>query len=473
MDDARAQAEVAGNGIKLLAPHPVSAPVADDLARGAVNATHMVEQSGDVTSTFEAVGAELEVNETSVPEAAGQVEPEQGNSWPVLDAAAYHGLVGEVTHLISPHTEADDAAILFQTLAAFGIALGRRPYYQVEGDRHHGNLFLAIVGVTGKGRKGTSWGRVQQLFKTADPALADRIDSGLSSGEGLISAVRDGSDEAEAVADKRLLILESELASALKVMRREGNTLSPVVRNAWDTGNLRILTKNNPVRATDAHIGVIGHITKNELLRYLNESEFTNGLANRFLYVCARRSKALPFGGSLDEEALALFGRDLCRVLSTASTFERLTMSPEACEVWGEIYGELSDAKPGLFGSVIARSEAQVMRLALLYALLDTSHTIERPHLEAALACWDYCETSARYIFGTSLGDPVADTILDALKKAEGGLTRTKISGLFRGHAKSTDIERSIVTLKDANLAFSELKRTVGRPTEVWYARQP
>ncbi len=472
MDDARAQTAVAGNRIELLPPHPVRDPSADGLDRGAVSATQVVEQGGDVTSTFEAVRTDLEVDKTLAPEAVEHVEPGPSDLWPVLNPAAYHGLAGEVTRLISPHTEADDAAILFQTLAAFGIALGRRPYYQVEGDQHHGNLFLAIVGVTGKGRKGTSWGRVQQLFKTADPALADRIDSGLSSGEGLISAVRDGSDEAEAAADKRLLILESELASALKVMRREGNTLSPVVRNAWDTGNLRILTKNNPIRATDAHIGVIGHITKNELLRYLDATEFTNGLANRFLYICARRSKRLPFGGSLDDEALAGLGRELSRVLSITNTFGRLTMSTETRDLWAGIYGELSDAKPGLFGSVIARSEAQVIRLALLYALLDTSRTIERHHLEAALACWDYCEASARYIFGTFLGDPVADTILDALKKAESGLTRTKINGLFKGHAKAADIERSLGALKDADLAISEFKSTAGRPTEVWYARQ-
>jgi hypothetical protein len=42
----------------------------------------------------------------------------------------------------------------------------------------------------------------------------------------------------------RLLVLEGEFASTLRVMGRDGNTLSAVIRNAWDSGNLRILSKN-------------------------------------------------------------------------------------------------------------------------------------------------------------------------------------------------------------------------------------
>lgn len=160
--------------------------------------------------------------------------------WPTLGAEALHGLAGEIVRLISPHTEADDAAILYQTLAVFGTAVGRRPHYLVESDRHHANLFIAIVGNTAKGRKGTSWGRVRRLMEIADPTLSERLESGLSSGEGLIWAVRDSSEDHDGAQDKRLLVMESELASPLKVMAREGNTLSAVVRNAWDTGTLQI-----------------------------------------------------------------------------------------------------------------------------------------------------------------------------------------------------------------------------------------
>src|SRR5919112_2167991 len=135
----------------------------------------------------------------------------------------------------------------------------------------------------------------------------ERVMNGLSSGEGLIFAVRDPvtreDDEGgevvvdEGAEDKRLLVLEPELASTLKVMRREGNTLSAVVRQAFDDARLQVMTRNNPMKATDAHISIIGHITKAELLRYLTETEAANGFANRFLWLLVERSKELPFGG--------------------------------------------------------------------------------------------------------------------------------------------------------------------------------
>ncbi len=41
-----------------------------------------------------------------------------------------------------------------------------------------------------------------------------------------------------------------------------------------------------------------------------------------------------------------------------------------------------------------------MIRLALLYALLDSSDNIRSEHLKAAVAFWKYAEDSARLIFG-------------------------------------------------------------------------
>jgi hypothetical protein len=68
--------------------------------------------------------------------------------------------------------------------------------------------------------------------------------------------------------------------------------------------------------------------------------------------------------------------------------------------LWAAEYYDLSDAAPGLLGAVTSRAEAQVMRLSLLYALLDGKNVIGEDHLTAALALWDYCARSARFIFG-------------------------------------------------------------------------
>jgi hypothetical protein len=224
---------------------------------------------------------------------------------------------------------------------------------------------------------------------------------GLTSGEGLKWAVRDSieaRDESKTdpgVADKRLLVVEAEFAQALRVAARPGNTLSVTVRDAWDSGRLATLTKNDPVTATGAHIGIIGHITAEELRRELTETDTANGFANRFLFACVRRSNVLPFGGAELTRESEVFAKKLHEAAMLARTRNVIGMSEAAKNIWIAVYPKLSAGHLGLFGAATARAEAQCLRLALLYALLDKSDDIKPAHLKAALAVWDYCEASA------------------------------------------------------------------------------
>jgi hypothetical protein len=409
----------------------------------------------------------------------GAAEP-QRLSWPELDPAALYGLAGDVVRAIEPHCEADPVAILANTLTAFGSVAGRGAFAQVGGDEHHLKLFIGLVGETAKGRKGTSWGPVRGLLEDVDPGWAgERVVGGLSSGEGLIYAVRDevrGIRKDEEVIldrgepDKRLLVLEGELAGVLKVMGREGNTLSPVIRQAWDGDRLRTMTKNSPTKSTGAHISIIGHVTKAELLRHLGETEAANGFANRFLWLMVRRSKELPFGGEWKTPGALV--RRLDAAVRFARTPRVVKWGESARDQWAEVYGPLSEGRPGLFGAVTGRAEAQTLRLATLYAAMDQSASIERKHLEAALALWDYAEESARYIFGDATGDPVADAILQALRNAgDRGLTRTEIRDLFKRHQGAERINAALGELLRLGRVGRETEQTGGRPTERWVAR--
>ncbi|HPO15412.1 MAG TPA: hypothetical protein PLI09_18355 [Candidatus Hydrogenedentes bacterium] len=398
-------------------------------------------------------------------------------AWPnPLAAEAFHGLVGRIVRAIEPHTESDSAALLMGILAAFGNAAGASAHFRAEGDTHPARIFFVQVGETSKGRKGTSWSRVSQLMRLVDPVWeSDRVAKGLSSGEGLIFAVRDANETTNekgevkgdpGVTDKRLFVIESEFASTLQVMNRAGNILSPLIRNAWDSGRLQTLTRTNPMTATGAHISIVGHITRDELLRTLTATETGNGFANRFLWLCTRRSKCLPDGGNLHDDDLMPLAAEIRDALTFARGVDELHRDGDAGDVWRAIYPELSEGLPGLLGAVTGRAEAQVMRLALIYALLDGSATICRPHLEAGLAVWDYCFQSARFIFGDSLGDPVADCIVTALSNRPQGMTRTDISAMFGRHKTTEQIERALSCLTKHGRIMRKQEQTGGREAE-------
>lgn len=412
---------------------------------------------------------ELTASDVQSPTTKGGVRMEQPPSLLSPLSPALHGLAGDLVRTIEPHTEADPAAILIQFLVAAGNAMGHSPFFKVEATRHHTNLFAAIVGQSSKARKGTSWSWVERVLERADSEWVPRLQKGLSSGEGLIHAVRDEADEDKGVPDKRLMVIETEFSSVLRRMNREGNSLSAVLREAWDSGSLQVLTKGTPQRATEAHLSVVAHITIPELRALLSATDMANGLANRFLWVFARRSKLLPEGGSLEDSSLSSLSSRLARVLGWARDVGEMKRSGAARKLWREVYGPLSDDKPGLFGQATSRAEAQVVRLSLLYALLDRAEAIEEEHLSAALALMDYASDSALHIFGGTQQNPKVNRILEALRERPEGLSRSELSRLFTGHVTSAELELALGSLSEAGAAHMKEQPSGGRPTERWF----
>lgn len=401
----------------------------------------------------------------------------ESRPWPApLDDAAYHGVAGEIVRSLAPHTEADEAAMLVQLLAAAGNMVGRGPHLVLDGTEHHLVLYVAIVGATAKARKGTSWGHVRRIVSEADGEWSSRIVGGASSGEGLIYAVRDpviGVDKngepeelEPGVDDKRLLDVESEFSSVLRRASRDGNTLSEQIRQAWETGDLQTLTRGRkgamPLRATGAHISIIGHITQRELEIRLAESDAWNGLANRFLWICSRRARLLPRGGRLD--ITAGMSRRLADAAASGRKFGRLPMDDEAGALYDDIYRVLPD-EPGLLGAVTARDSAQIARLAGIYAVLDGAAAVHAEHVAAGAAVWQYAYESARHLFGAATGDKVADRILEALREVgERGLDRRELHTALGRHVRAARLDTALEALVQAERIAETQEQTGGRP---------
>jgi hypothetical protein len=296
------------------------------------------------------------------PEPTGEQTLQAPDGWPAPPGpAAYHGLAGEIITAIAPHTEADPVAILSQLLVAFGAAAGRGAWFEVEATRHHPNEFLILVGDSAKARKGSSWDHVRRLLDHADPTLAARTLTGLSSGEGLIWAVRDPTSQDPGIADRRLLVVEPEFASVLKNTARDISTLSPTLRCAWDGRPLAILTRSAPARATDPHVTVIGHITATELRAHISPVELANGLLNRFLLIACRRVRLLPEGGNPNPLHATGLDRALTSALTAARDAGQLRLSPSARSAWHHTYQQLAQPQAGLAGQIGARAEAHMV----------------------------------------------------------------------------------------------------------------
>jgi hypothetical protein len=416
-------------------------------------------------------------------------------AWPEpLDEAAYFGLAGEIVRELEPHTEADPAAMLVQLLAGFGNLIGRTAHARVGPALHHGNTFVLLIGQTSVGRKGSSWAEVYRLLAPLDPEWSgSRVVSGLSTGEGLIYHVRDAQDGKEAVkekgrvvryddvivdhgvADKRLMVVETEFARPLQAMRREGATLSAVLRQAWDGGDLRSLTKNFSATATGTHVSVVGHITADELRKLLTGADLSNGFANRFLWVACRRARLLPFGGDLDPMMFDHILWRLRHTLKLAKDLRGVEWSPEARELWQAEYPGLTRPRPGALGTVVNRAEAHALRLAMLTAAINDSHMIEVDHLKAALSLVAYSEQSAAFVLGES--DSVLDrderAILEFLRDSPESVRHSRtdiLRAVFGCHKPAPYVAERLNALLARGLVEVTTIPTEGRPRAVFRA---
>jgi hypothetical protein len=399
---------------------------------------------------------------------ASMASEDSPRPFPVLSEAAWYGVFKEIVELGTRKSEADPAAVLMTALTFAAATIGTEPHMWVGDTRHHARLYSVLVGASSRARKGTSRDPVERIFRAAQlrrmPQLPFPLGNDLaitpgplSSGEGLVYAVRDASDALDddgqpidpGVEDKRLLVVDGEFGAALKAAQRQGNTLSAILRSGWDHGNIAPLTKSNRIKASGAHINFVAHITLEELHALLESVDLWNGFANRILWAAVRRTGEVPHPSRIPDKDLGEVAGKVATALLAASQRGEMPFTPKAAALWTGIYPDLTQEHSGAFRAVTSRGEAQVRRIALLHAAFDTeASAIDVPHLEAAIAAWNYCLASARYVFGGAEADPEANKLLAALRERD--MTLTDINGLFSGHKSRGAINALLTRLQSA-----------------------
>jgi hypothetical protein len=399
-----------------------------------------------------------------------------------------HGVIGHFMARVEAETEAHPVALGTALVAAVGNCIGRGPFTMVGRTPHRANLNVCITGNTASARKGTGADIIADCMKPADEYWATYCQSpNLVSGEGVVDALRDrvvklvptkggGPDDFEevvidpGVTDKRLLITCSELAAVLKAANRENSTLSQMLREFWDGKTVRTMAKNAARTATDPHLSIVAHVTRQELLRVAKASDIFGGLMNRFVFVLSERVRLLPHGGDLDD--LGTIPNRLLDIIDRARTVGRMSRSPAADRLWEAAYPELTTPTGSeLLVAILRRGDAQVLRLSMLMALVAGRSVIEEADVAAALDLWRYSAASATAIFG-GVEDALFHRVAEAIA-AEPGITRTKLYRRLGRSCGAAALVEALGRVQAAGLARVEKMQTAGRPGERWYPDEP
>jgi hypothetical protein len=417
----------------------------------------------------------------------------------------YYGLIDEVVAAILPFSEADAHTLIVTFLVLFGNRVGNGVRYQyAPGAEHHTNENLVVVGTTGEGRKSTGMKNIIGLWSKVEDGFSScpNYCSGLSSGEGLISAVRDphtapGKEADPGVTDKRLFVRLDEFGSLFNAMSRENNNLGQYLRQAFDGDTLQSLIKSAPQQATNPHISLAGCITPDELKAVMherkNKTRSADGFINRFLWVAAKRSKKKPYLEQEELHAMVEAIEEVAGKVKASLVWARekdriLEWDAAAKGAWTAFY-DVCQAPAGTEG-LIGRAEAHVCRLAMVYALLDKSETMQVHHLKAAAEVYRYCRESAIAIFlgpkemknytagqfvnSSSSSQFVSSSGVDEEKvmkyvQAKNKAKRTDISKeVFQRNKTKADLDKILSSLLDKELITS-LTDTATKPPTTWY----
>ncbi|MGO0308720.1 DUF3987 domain-containing protein [Endozoicomonas acroporae] len=379
------------------------------------------------------------------------------------------------------HTEAHPMAVALHLITYFAAHVGQQRHVMIGNEKHPLIFYGLLVGDTGR-VKGTAESQARYIDQLGTKILKEKFGyqpprtlSGLSSGEGLIQSIQDpdNDNEREGVQDKRLMITESEYANVLAQGQRGGNTLSMVLRDAYDGKMLANMTVN-PRMATHPHINIIGHITPEELSghkSFLTQAQ--NGALNRNLIFSAKREKPIPNPrrySSQEAEALSKWYAEVIikardqRPIDNAFNDEgkEITMSEEGLKIIEAEYIQREsdlDSMPRILSYLASRHRVFIWRLSAIFALMDYSDVITAEHVSQAYKCMDYSLDSLRYLLKTARQEAqqeeaasLAERILYAITFINNGsgCTLTDIHKHFKNKLKSSDMEKAICTLLES-----------------------
>jgi hypothetical protein len=194
---------------------------------------------------------------------------------------------------------------------------------------------------------------------------------------------------------------------------------------------------------------------------------------NRFAYVSVKRGEFRSDPPDLSEADIGTEMKQLAMTTDWAGEVREIERDGAAKPIWDKIYSEFAENDDEtIVSATIDRGDVFMLRFQQLYALADHTITINKDHVRAAAALWKYSEASARYLFGSRLGDPKAEKTLDALRKHQEGLTRTEINvTIFKRNVKSERIDEALEILIRAGWIESRVEKTSGRDAERFLAK--
>jgi hypothetical protein len=385
--------------------------------------------------------------------------PDEGAFPDEPDAVVYEGVLGSLVDDLIEGTDASRVGLLGSLISFCGALIpGSAYFHRVQTSSPH----IALVGHSSIGRKGTAMNRAADALsevlgiETVNRVMLD----GLNSGEGLISALvhkREHYPHEPTVG----LIFEEEYATLLQSRAREGSTLDMRMRQAFDGTTLSNRKANETKTVTAPYWApALVAITPDELQAKLEGGALRSGSANRCLWLPVvmreiEASNSQPRFRDANRQQVLNVHRDAVK------TPPELDVDQDVTRALSRYSDFLGSTTHGLARDLTRRFGMVAFRIALVHALVEGSKVVTPDHLRRALALTEYARRGIPWVFGDTIGDPIAAYLYRQLVDA-GRLTTTAINRhVIRDPIKRQAAIDELIRIGRARLTVVQ---TSGRP---------
>ncbi len=369
----------------------------------------------------------------------GILPPTDDDTFPEPPAStAFAGLIGECVGELARGTDASMAGLLASMVSVLGAMVPAMAH--ARGDQTS-SPFLALVGESGIGRKGTAMNRAlgsARLVWPADEVNGILLD-GLNSGEALVAALYEQATNRYRPAGSPVvgLVFEEEFVNMLSSRARDGSTLDGKLRIAFDGGSLsNRKAMDSKVVQPGYILPAIAAITPRELRTRLEKDSAHTGAANRWLYVPVVKRDIIP------PDEPPMLPEDLNRALKAAraGSVWHQSVTAAAARMVSEYAEHVTTSSSGIAQDLVRRYGTIAVRIAMVHAAVERSNVVGVQHLERAIALTEYARRGISWVFGQTIGNRDADLLLRHLRQ----------SGALRKHTITRHVIRDSIRQQDA-----------------------
>jgi DNA replicative helicase MCM subunit Mcm2 (Cdc46/Mcm family) len=211
------------------------------------------------------------------------------------------------------------------------------------------------------------------------------------------------------------------------------------------------------------HLVVVGQMTPSAFRSGVDNLSLANGFMNRFIPILVARPHLIPWPGETSKRSRDLLGDLIHRCAHAPKGILRL--SPKARRIYEQWYltrEKRREHLPEKVAQLTARGNANVIRLAVIYALLQGSLTIRTQEIRAAIAIIEYADASANFLLAT--GKVGLEAKITKILESKSPLSRDELHRALGGHNTKEELNRALNALEEAGIIKTTTEQTRGRP---------